>query len=193
MKITSFKPNNRGQTTLILFLVIFVIFISVIFIFIGGFIVFNINSALDYDVDLGQVNLKDVNQNSFGQFNEAFVNNADFWGISVIFGGIFGLFISAYFLRSSYPKLGIILDIFIILSLFIVSLYLSSTYQTIIDSLASVDQTYLEDNMPKSSGFIINLPIYVVIIGVIAMVIFHSSLPKRKEEQYQQGGYLQGI
>ena len=41
--------------------------------------------------------------------------------------------------------------------------------------------------------FIINLPVFVVIIGVVMMVLFHASIPKRAEDRIQEGGFLRGV
>ncbi|GAH85610.1 unnamed protein product, partial [marine sediment metagenome] len=136
---------------------------------------------------------QDVNADTFGQFNTMVINNADWWGMSLIFGMIIGLFLSSYILRGRLPKWGLILDIFIILFVFFISLYISSIYQTLLDSLASADITFLEDYVAKTSMFVLNLPIFVVIIGVIMMILFHSSIPKRTEERIQEGGFLRGI
>ena len=91
-----------------------------------------------------------------------------------------------YMLRSRFPKWGMILDIFIIIFVFIISLYISASYQTLLDSLASADITFLEDYTTKTSMFVLNLPIFVSIIGVIMMILFHSSIPKKSEERIDQ-------
>jgi hypothetical protein len=185
--------HKRGvMSFLLIFLVIFLLFFSILML-AGGIIVTRINTAFDQDIDIGQVNLQDVNADTIGQFSAMFLNNADWWGISVIFGTILGIFLSAYFLRGKLPRWALILEIFIIFVMFIISLYVGSTYQTLINSLAETGETFLEDYTPKTSLFILNLHIYVVIIGVLSMILFHSSLPKKRgEEVYQSGGYLQG-
>lgn len=152
-----------------------------------------IDQALDQNVSLGQVNLKTVNAQTFGVFAETVVNNADFWGLASIFGMIIGLFLSAYLTRNRFPKFGIILDIFIIIGVFIFSLYLRGVYDTLLTSLASAGETFLEDNMRNTSKFMLNLPIYIPIIGVIMSVLFHSSIPKKKDETRQAGEVFQAL
>ena len=185
--------NRRGQSTLLMVFLLIALFISTILLLVGGLVTTQINSALDIDVDMGQVNLREINALTFGKFNEMVINNADWWGMSLIFGMILGLFLSSYILRGRLPKWGIILDIFIILFVFIISLYISSVYQTLLDSLASAGITFLEDHVTKTSMFVLNLPVFVVIIGVIMMILFHSSIPRRTEEKIQEGGFLRGI
>lgn len=185
--------NKRGQSTILLVILLVSLFLAAILLLVGGLVTTQINSALDIDVDMGQVNLRDVNALTFGKFNEMVINNADWWGISLIFGMVFGLFLSSYILRGRMPKWGLILDIFIIMFVFFISLYISSVYGTLLDSLASADITFLEDHVTKFSMFVLNLPIFVVVIGVIMMILFHSSIPRRTEEKIQSGGFLRGI
>ena len=104
-------------------------------------------------------------------------------GILSIFGMILGLFLSSYILRNTLPKWAIVLDIIIIVAVFIFALYLSSAYGSVMDGLASSGEFFLEDNLPKTSKFMLNLPIYVAIIGAIMMVLFHSSIPRKREEE----------
>ena len=185
--------NKKGQMTLMMVFLVLILFMGLIALFALGIAVTKMNEALSIDVEVGQVNFGEVNAVTFGKFNEMVVTNADWWGISLIFGMIFGLFLSAYFLRGTFPKWGIILDMFIILFIFLVSLYFSSAFQTLLDALAGAGETFLEDHVAKASMFMLNLPVFVVIIGVIMMILFHSSIPKRTEERIQQGGFLQGV
>lgn len=185
--------NKKSQSTVLMVILLLFLFLGLIILFVVGFASKEINEALDKNISLGQVNLAEENAKTIGKFNEMVVVNADWWGISLIFGMIMGLFLSAYFLRGRFPKWGLILDIFLILFAFLISLYLSATYQTLLDSLASIGETFLEDSVTKTSMFMLNLPVFVVIIGVVMMILFHSSIPKRTEERIQQGGFLQGV
>lgn len=185
--------NKRGQMTMFLFFIIVALLCVAIGLFILGLISIKVNQALDQNIDIGQVNLQTLNSQTFGVLTTTFLNNADWWGTSIIFGMILGLLVSAYFLRGTYSKFGIIFDIFLIFGAFILSLYISCTYQTIIDAFSSAGEPFLETYIPKTSTFILNLPIYTIIIGVISMILFHSSIPRKAEERYQSGGYLQGI
>ncbi len=185
--------NKKGQMTILMVILLVALFLVGILFLVGGIAVVRMNNALNLDIDLGQVNLAEANADTFGKFHEMFIVSADWWGISLIFGMILGLFLSAYFLRNRLPKWGIVLDIFIIIFIFIISLYLSATYQLLIDEMAKIGETFLEDSIPRTSMFILNLPIFVVIIGVIMMILFHSSIPRRTEERIQQGGFLQGV
>lgn len=185
--------DKRGQMTILMVVMLVVVLLGSILLLVGGIAVTRFNTALDQDIDLGQVNLQQVNADTFGKVNEMVVNNADWWGICLIFGMIMGLFLSAYFTRGRFPKWGIVLDIFIIVCIFLASLYISSSYSTLLTGLQNAGETFLEDTTPKTSMFILNLPIFVGVIGAIMMILFHSSIPKRTDERIQQGGFLQGV
>ncbi len=185
--------NKKGQMSIFMIFLIFGLLAFTIMILVGGVIVVRINNDLNQDIDMGQVNLADLNADTFGVFATTYLNHADWWGICIIFGMILGLFLASYFMRDTLPKWGIILDIFIIIGMFILSLYISSSYSTLLDALSSAGENFLEVYTPRTSTFMVNLPIFIVIIGVISMVLFHSSIPRKKEERYQRGGYLQGI
>lgn len=185
--------GKRGQSTFLMIILVVLLFLSTLLLLVGGLVTTQINIALDKNISMGQVNLKEVNAATFGKFNEMVVINADWWGMSLIFGMIFGLFLSSYVLRGRFPKWGMILDIFIIIFVFLISLYISSIYGTLLDALASAGITFLEDHVVKTSMFVLNLPVFIVVIGVIMMILFHSSIPKRTEEKIQEGGFLRGI
>jgi len=186
--------NKRGQMTILMVFLLVGLFFGTILLLVGGLVTTKINSALNSDVLItDNSTLAEVNSITFGKFNEMVLVNADWWGMCSIFGMVLGLFLSSYFLRNKFPKWGILLDIFIILFFFLVSLYISTTYQILLDSLATAGETFLEDYVTKTSMFVLNLPIFVVTIGVVMMILFHSSIPKRTEERIQQGGILQGV
>lgn len=187
------KMNKQGQITIFVGLLILALFIGLIFLYVGGVLVVRANTALSQDIDVGQVNLKNITADTFGKFATTYLNSADWWGVTIIFGSILGLFASAFFLRGRFPKWAMILDIFIIIAMFILSLYVSSSYKIMVNSLSAAGETFLEVYTPKTSGFMLNLPIFVVIISVIMMVLFHSSIPKRAAVGGQQPGLLQGV
>jgi len=190
--VNNIYKNKGGLITVLMFFMVIILFFAMILLLVGGIVTVKINNALDQNISLGQVNLQDINNKTFGYFTTMYLENADWWGISLIFGLVFGLFLSAYTLRNTSPKWTLIIDVFIIVSVFIFALYISSSYQTLLDALSSANESFLEDYTPKTSMFLLNLPIFSVIIGVVAMFLFHSSIPRKSEERYQAGGYLQG-
>ena len=187
------KKNKKGQITILMILLVLGLFLALILLFVVGVATVKINEALNLNVSIGQVNFAEESAKTWGKFNEMVVTSADWWGVSLIFGMVLGLFASAFFLRGSFPKWALILDIFIILAIFIVSLYFSSSYVLLLNELGDAGETFLEDHVTKTSMFMANLPVFVVIIGVVMMILFHGSIPRRTEERIQQGGFLQGV
>lgn len=189
-----FVPKNKkGQFTALMFLGIMLVLFLVIYFLVFGTTILKIDEQFDQNISIGQVNLAEVNAVTFGVFADSLRNNADWWGLGTIFGMIFGLLLSAYFLRNKFPKISLIIDIFIIIAVFVFSLYMRSIYLTLMESLASAGEAFLELYMPNTSKFLLNLPIFVSIIGVLMMVINHSSIPARKEETGQTRGGFQAI
>lgn len=188
--ILTLKKNKKAQMTMFIFFGIVLLLAIVFFLLVTGIMANKINTALNQDIDLGQVNLADLNKQTYGKYNTMLLNHSDFMGVCAIFGMILGLFLSSYTLRGKLPKWSIILDIFIIIAVFIFSVYISQAYSTLINALAEASEPFLEVTMPKTSMFMLNLPIFVVIIGAIMMILFHSSIPRKREER---GGEFRGI
>lgn len=174
--------NNKGQATMFLLVGLLIVFIGVLVLIVIGFFSVNLNNALDQNVSVGQVNLKTVNSQTIGKFNEMVINNADWWGLGLIFGMILGLWAGAYFTRNTFPLLGIFIDIGIIFISFLVSLYLRAIYSDVVISLNGAGQTFAIDYLQKTNFFVLNLPIFIAIIGIVTMVIFHMKIPQKSEE-----------
>lgn len=187
-----FRGNRGGQITLLLFFGIFIVFAGVMFLLVVGITSSKINDALDQDIAVGQVNLQTINSQTYGVFHSTLINNADWWGAGLIFGVILGIFLSAFLTRRLAKKVGIVIDIFVIFAFFLFSLYLRKVYSLIVDAFTGAGEPFLEATLPNTSSFLLNLPVYVVIVGVIAMVLFHSSITT-KQEELVGGGSFQGI
>ena len=175
--------NKKGMSTIFILFGFLILFLFVIFIIILGIFSVNVNEVLSQNISIGQVNLQTVSEGTFGKFNTMVLDNADWWGTAIIFGMVLGLFLTSYFSRNTFPKLGIMLDIFMIFVAFIISLYLSAVYSDIVTALTSAGETFAETYLPRTSFFILNLPLFTVIIGVVMMILFHSSIPRKSEEQ----------
>lgn len=174
--------NKKGQSTIMLMFILVGIIFAIMGFIIVGIISSKINSALDQNITIGQVNLQTENAATIGKFNEMVVNNADFWGLAVIFGMIIGLFLSSYLMRNRFPKFGVILDIFVILVAFIISLYLKAIYSSVVVALSSAGENFAITSLPHTNFFILNLPIFVPIIGVVMIILFHAGIPQKSEE-----------
>ena len=180
--------NKRGQTTIFMLVGFLFLIGGVLMLIVGGSVVEHVQEALNQNISIGQVNFQEVADDTFGPFETMVFDNADWWGTSIIFGMVFGLFLISYFARGTFPKVAIIMDLFIIFVAFIFSLYVSAIYSTLINALTAAGETFAQEFLPKTSYFILNLPLFVVAIGIIMMILFHSSIPRKSEETRQQVG-----
>lgn len=176
------KMNKRGQITIFILYGLLIVFVGIITLIVIGFFSTNLYSALDKNITLGQVDLQYYNNATIGKFNTMVINNADFWGLALAFGMILGLFAGAYFTRNSSPKIGIIIDIFIIVIAFLVSLYIKTVYSLVVTTLNKAGESFAINYLPGTNFFLLHLPIFITIIGVVMMIIFHSSIPPKPEE-----------
>lgn len=174
--------DKRGVTTIFIFVLLIATLLSVIFLIVIGSFSTHMNEALSKDIDVGQVNLKNVSDATIGKYNTMVLNNADWWGMSIIFGMVIALFLISYFARNTFPKMSIVLDIFFIFVSFLVSLYLSAIYNDLVVTLSLAGETFAETNLQTTSYFILNLPLFIVVIGVIMMILFHAGIPRKPEE-----------
>lgn len=174
--------NKKGISLIPLFGFIFFMFLGIIFLGIGLWGFNLVNDSLDQNVSIGQVNLAEINSQTFGALNTAFIKNADLLGIVLILGMVFFMFLNAYFFGSRTNKMFIIIDILMLFFIFITSVYLSQVYDIFINSSPLIQQIYI-DSIPKSSKFILNLPLFVSTIGVIVMIITYAGLGRQEEEQ----------
>lgn len=166
------------------FIVVGFIMIVVIGLFAYAFNL--ITDAVGQDVLVGQVNLSNATDLTIGKINDAILDKLNLIGMMILFGMILGMVVNAYFNRSKYPKLFFVLDIIILILAYIISTYVSNAYEIIIttDPFQSIFQT----NLSSASTFLLRLPIYSVIIGIIIMIISYSDIPRSvRDELYMAG------
>ena len=185
------KQDKRG-ITFNLFYALGMILALILILGILAFVFNSMYSGLNQDVMLGNVNLSNITEGTFGVFVNSYNNNLDLYGLFVIFGTIIGLFLASFIMRGKWDKLLIIVDILIMTIAYIFSVIISNTYETFLNASAGVI-TQFEGLMPKTSNFLLHLPRYVVVIGVVCMILFYTIIPKKEGEQspgnYQEGGY----
>ncbi len=179
--LINFNFDKKGLTTISIFSFIFLVFIWILFI---GILVtiFNLTTTnLDLDIDIGQVNLGETVQATLGKLNVGLLGGIDTIGYIIIFGMVITMFANAYIFRGEYPRLFIIVDIVLLVFAYIMAVYVSNAYEILINS-TSVLNVYIV-NLPKSSTFILKLPLFVSIIGVIMMVLSYAGFPRETEEE----------
>ena len=169
--------SRKGSSMVWGFVIIFVSLLIAIFLGITVYTFNLVNDTLGQDVEIGQVNLKNVTDSTFGQINTGIVNNADTIGILLLLGMTLLMIFNGYYTGSNNPKLFIVVDIFILALFFIPSIYVSQIYNTFITS-STVFQSTFTDVIPKTSRFLLNLPTIIGITGIITMVLTYAGIRK---------------
>ena len=178
--------NKRGIATIETIYFAVIVFLMIVIIGVFAYAFNLITGSVGQDVMVGAVNLSNVTANTLGQINTAALDNLNLIGMMIIFGMILGLVINAYFTRNEYPKLFFVIDIIILIITYIVSVYISNAYETIITTAPF--QTIFQSNLSSASTFLLNLPIYSVVVGIIIMIITYSNIPRSaKEDVFRVG------
>lgn len=172
--------NKKGSSVFWGLIIIFVALLFAIFLGVTVYSFNLVNSVLSQDVDIGQVNLKNVSDTTFGQINTGMINNADTIGIVFLLGMLLLMILNGYYVGSKNPKLFFVVDIFILALFFIPSIYVSQIYETFINSSTVFSDTFI-NIIPKTSKFILNLPVIMGTVGVITMIISYAGIRKDDE------------
>jgi len=176
------KKNKQGKMSILgLFIIMTTILVFIIGLGVLMFASNAVNDALDVDEMVGQVNLSEATQATWGQFNKGLANSANLFGIMLIFGLVIGLLIVAYFNRGKNPLLFFIIDILLIFVAFIVAGYISDSYGILL-GVSEFNEAFVQ-NMNLVAKLMLNLPIVVLVTGVLTMIISYAGLPREKEEQ----------
>lgn len=178
--------KKRGQATIYMFLFVFVVFFFALFLGLAlwGFNI--VNDVFDQDLEVGQVNLSEINAQTFGKMNTAFIDSADTIGIVLVLGMALVMIFNAYALGDRYPKLFFVVDVLILVFVFITAIYLSQTYDIFINSTDLFD-LYVND-LPKTSAFVLNLPAVVGTLGALILIFSYIGI-RRDEREPDVGGY----
>ena len=176
------KLNKKGFSSISLVITILIISIFVIFTVMGifGYLFHKITDSLDINLMAGNVNISNVTQSTIGVIDTAIANNMNLYALMIIFGGIIGLFASAYLTRDKNPKLFVVFDLILVYIMYIVSVYVSNYYQIVtgITETASV----FTGEMSFAQIFMLKLPLISVVVGFIGIAITYLGLPKTTGE-----------
>ena len=183
------KKGVQGPVTIQLFFFVIIAFLGIVFWGLYVFAFDTITSNIAVDVDVGNVNLKNVTDSTMGQINVALGLNADILGVIVLLMMSVMMMLNGFFLGKNNSRLWIVGDIFIIVFVFIMAVYVAQVYDTFINSTTLLD-VFIND-LPKSSKFILNLPIYVATIGVLIMIVSYSAINNTQRGQSNVLGFEQ--
>jgi len=175
---------KKGSSIIWGFIIIFVALLFSIFL---GVVVYTFNlvaETLGQDVEVGQVNLKDITDSTFGQISTGMIDNADTIGILFLFGMCLLMIFNGYYIGSKNPKLFFVVDVFILGLFFIPAIYVSQVYEIFINSTTLFEDTYI-NIIPKVSKFMLNLPTIIATVGVITMILSYAGI--RRDDEMRGG------
>lgn len=176
--------NKKGTSVIWGLIIIFSSLLMAIFLGITVYSFNLVNDVLSQDVDMGQVNLKNVSDTTFGQINSGMLANADTIGIILLLGMCLMMILNGYYVGSKSPKLFFVIDIFLLALFFIPSIYVSQIYETFINSSTVFSDTFI-NTIPKVSKFMLNLPQIIASVGVITMILSYAGI--RRDDDINRG------
>ncbi len=173
--------DKRGLSLIGLFIGIFWFVFITIFLGLAVFGFSFVNDVFDQDLEVGQVNLRDVNNDSFGKINDALVTSADTIGITLLLGMSVMMILNGFYFGRNTQVVWVVIDIFILVFIFITAVYLSQIYDLFINSSVLFQDVYV-DIIPLSSRFVLNLPMIVSTLGSLIMILTYFQTRSREEE-----------
>ncbi len=174
--------NKKGQATANLFL--FIILAFLVIILLGTFLYcYNAitTSLLTAPAGVGAVNFTEATENTIGKINTGMLTHANIVAIFFLFAMVLAMFLVAYLTRDENPAIFFVIDILIIIFAYILAVYITNSYETVLGSLPF--SSIFTTNLNYATSFLLLLPKIVAITGVITMIISYSAIPKTKEEE----------
>ena len=175
--------NKRGGFSDLFIFMIFafvIILISVVWVFIGGEVEDQMQTTL------GQMDLHDtvgnnasvVISNTIGATNNSFL--ALHWITVFLIGGmILSIFIGSYLVTTK--PIFFIPYLFIVIIAIVVSVPMSNAYETLMND-ATLSGTFA--GFSGASWIMLNLPIWITIIGITGGIIMFSRMGKKEDQYY---------
>lgn len=180
--------NKRGGFTDLFIFMIFavvIVFMCGVFIFIGGKANTEIHAQLDNQM-FGNTNATEVVTNTIGAVNNTY--QSLYWiSIFLIVGMIISIFIGSYLVTTK--PIFFIPYLLIVIIAVIVAVGISNAYDEVIQNPTLAD---------TFSGFVganfimLQLPIWVAVIGVVGGIIMFVRMGSRENDIYQGGNGIYG-
>lgn len=175
--------NKKGGFSDLFIFMIFafvIVLVSVVWIYIGGQVEDKMQDTIgqmDLHDTLGN-NASQVIDNSIGDFNST-ISALHWITIFLIVGMILSIFIGSYLVTTK--PIFFIPYIFIVIIAIVVSVPMANTYETIMND-ATLSATFT--GFTGASWIMLNLPIWITIIGITGGIIMFSRMGKREERYY---------
>lgn len=173
----TFISSKTGVSALAnVFIFMIVMFVGVLFIGIWAYTHNIITTNLLAIGSLNGLNYSQYVADTIGVMNTALFDQLNFWGLVILFGSVIAILINAYFTRDDYPRIFFLIDFIIMVFAWILASYLSNTYETII-ALPEFTSTFT-NNLAGASTFLLNLPVIITVVEVMAVIITYVGIPK---------------
>ncbi len=160
-------------------IVVSLVFILVLGTMLYAFGIIDLNIS-GQNIIANDINISNLSANTVGQINTAFLDNADLIGLMFLFGMVLAMMINGFLIRNQNPALFFIIDFLIMIFAYILAVYISNSYETVLNAIPFND--VLIDNLGNSNRFMLLLPQITVITGMITMILTYSGIPKSQEE-----------
>lgn len=179
----SLIKNKRGGFTDLFIFMIFafvIILISVVFIYIGN------ETEDQLQASLGQMDLHDTTGHNASEVITATVGatnlsfGALYWITVFLIGGmIISIFIGSYLVTTK--PIFFIPYLFVVIIAIVVSVPLSNAYETLSNN-ATLSSTFT--GFVGANWIMLNLPIWISIIGIAGGIIMFARMGKKEERYY---------
>lgn len=175
--------NRQGSFVGIFVMIIVtftVILFSVLMVYIGNTTLTHLHSTLD-DLDLfGETNASEVIDDTFGEVSNAY-SNLHWITVMLILGMILGIIYGSYKVRTK-PIYFLPYFLLTVIAI-IVSAGMSNAYEEVLQTTI-LSSTF--DTFSGANHFMLYLPVYITIIGMLGGIIMFISWSTRPEGE---GGY----
>lgn len=177
------KMNKRGGfADLFIFMILafIVVVICVIMVYISNRTTLQLHDSMD-GMDLGDTlgnNASEVIDNTIGSTSTSFTSL--YWiSAFIIFAMILGIFIGSYLVTTK--PVFFIPYIFIVIIAVISSVPISNSYENLSNN-AELGSTFV--NFTASNFIMLNLPIWITIIGFVGAIIMFARMGKKEDYGY---------
>lgn len=173
--------NNKASFLGLFIFMIFafvIIMVAGIWIYIGSQTSTQLHDAFD-EVDFGEyVNTSQVIDDTYGDFNTS-IQSLKWVTVFVFVAMVLGIFIGSYLVRTK--PVFFVPYIFLVIIAVVVSVPISNTYEDLLSD-ATLGASYSEFTM--ANFVMLNLPIWIVVIGFVGGIIMFSQMGRGQEFSY---------
>ena len=101
-------------------------------------------------------------------------------------GMMLGIFIVSFFFKGDKHVM-ILIDVVIVIFMLALSVYFSWIFSLFLNQPSEVHPsfvTYFENNLSKSSNLLLNMPFYVLVVGIISILISYAFASRFSKNQF---------